>query len=97
MEVRNQDPILHNPISNLEKRIFECGLSTEWPPFDYQNVEAPGHYSIKCDKHTFMEGHLVVFNHPFFFRSRTPRETFIWLQVPPGTYQLRYGMKLLVI
>ena len=88
VEVRNQDPILHNTHIKLGKRTF---LNVAQVPNGrpiMKMLKQPGHYSIKCDKHTFMEGHLVVFSHPFFSVTDSSG-SFHLAQVPPGTYQLQ--------
>ena len=88
VEVRNQDPILHNTHIKLGKRTF---LNVAQVPNGrpiIKMLKQPGHYSIKCDKHTFMEGHLVVFNHPFFSITDSSGN-FHLAQVPPGIYQLQ--------
>ena len=94
IEVRNQDPILHNTHIKIGKRTF---LNVAQVPYGRPIVKIlrqSGLYSIRCDKHTFMEGHLVVFDHPYFAVTDASG-TFHLEGLPPGAYQLRVWHEIL--
>lgn len=94
VEVRNLDPILHNTHIKLGRRTFLNVAQVPHGPPIVKALRQPGHYAIRCDKHTFMEGSLVVFDHPYF--SVTDSSGVFHIDhVPPGTYQIHVWHEVL--
>jgi len=66
VEVQNQDPILHNTHISLENRtVLNVAQLANSRPIR-KPLKRPGLYSIRCDKHKFMVGALMVYDHPYF-------------------------------
>ena len=66
LEVQNLDPILHNAHGKFGTRtILNVAQVPGGRPFQ-KKMKYPGHLSITCDKHTFMQAHVLVFPHSYF-------------------------------
>ena len=66
LEVHNQDPILHNTHIKLGKKTFlNVAQVADSRPIP-KMLKRKGLHAIRCDKHTFMTGAFLVFDHPFF-------------------------------
>ena len=65
IEVRNQDPILHNTHIKLGKRTFLNVAQVPGGKPIVKRLKRQGIHAIRCDKHVFMKAYLHVFSHPF--------------------------------
>jgi plastocyanin len=87
-EVKNSDPVLHNTHLRLEDATI---LNVAMPPSG-KNIRKPllqaGSISVNCDAHSFMKGHILVFDHPYF--AVTDEEgSFKIPDIPPGQYHVK--------
>ncbi len=87
IEVHNQDPILHNTHITMGKKTFLNVAQLPGSRPIPKTVKRKGIYEIQCDKHTFMTGTLVVFDHSFFTVT-DERGNFQFPSLPPGHYQV---------
>jgi hypothetical protein len=83
VEVRNQDPILHNTHIKYGKRTFLNVAQVPGGKPIVKGVKRSGLYVIRCDKHVFMEAYLHVFSHPFYAMT-DQTGTFRIVNIPPG-------------
>lgn len=88
LEVRNADPVLHNPHIRKSDGIF---LNVAMPP-GVQTIRKPlaaaGRLDVHCDAHPFMQATIHVFEHPYFAVTDAAGR-FELTHVPPGVYRLR--------
>jgi plastocyanin len=87
-EVKNSDPVLHNTHLRLEDATI---LNVAMPPSG-KNIRKPllqaGSISVNCDAHSFMRGHILVFDHPY--STVTDEEgSFKIPEIPPGKYNVK--------
>ena len=88
IEIRNQDPILHNTHIKHGRRTF---LNVAQVPGGHpivKRLKRSGLHKIRCDKHVFMEGYLHVFSHPFYALT-SKAGAFRISDIPPGKYPIR--------
>ncbi len=87
LEIHNQDPILHNTHIKLGKKTFlnvaQVANSRPIP----KTLKRKGLHVIRCDKHTFMTGAFLVFDH-HFFAVTDESGGFQLPTLPPGTYTI---------
>ena len=85
LEIRNDDPIMHNTHLTLETSTFlNVALVPAGRPVVKQ-FKKPGIYHVKCDAHKFMKAAVIVLSHPFF--SVTDRTgAFRISHLPPGDH-----------
>jgi plastocyanin len=87
LEIHNQDPILHNTHIKMGKKTF---LNVAQVPNSRpipKVLKRTGLHVFRCDKHTFMTGTLLVFNHPYF--AVTDELGYFQLPaLPAGTYTI---------
>ncbi len=88
IEVRNQDPILHNTHIKLGKRTFLNVAQVPGGKPIVKRLKRHGLHKIRCDKHVFMESFLYVFNHPYYDRT-DKTGTFHISGVPPGKHPIQ--------
>jgi len=69
LEIRNLDPILHQTHLTREERTKMNIAQLPKGHSVWKELEQPGVYHFKCDKHTFMDAYLLVFDHPFFSKT----------------------------
>lgn len=85
LEIVNSDPVLHNTHGFQDRRtIFNPAL-----PDKGMKVQVPlrkaGIIEVMCDAHDWMNGWIVVLEHPYF--SATGEDgTYSIAGIPPGTY-----------
>ena len=88
LEIRNQDPILHNTHIKHRGRTF---LNVAQVPGGHpivKRLKRPGLHTIRCDKHVFMEGSLHVFAHPYY--SMTNQTGMFRIEgIPAGKHPIR--------
>jgi len=66
LEVRNDDPVMHNTHLKMETRTFlNVALIPAGRPVVKQLKEA-GIYHVRCDAHKFMTAIVIALPHPFF-------------------------------
>ncbi len=88
IEVRNQDPILHNTHIKHGRRTFLNVAQVPSGKPIIKRLKRHGLHTIRCDKHVFMEAYLHVFSHPYYaLTSKTG--TFRIRDIPSGEYPIR--------
>ena len=87
LEVRNDDPILHNTHITADRRTFiNVALVPGGRPVR-KSVTQPGLYSVVCDAHKFMTAHLIIAPHPY--AGITDQAGMFQLpRLEPGTYTM---------
>jgi hypothetical protein len=96
LEIRNDDPLLHNVHSFSTKRNdFNVGQATAGIVFRYRPAQEEFMLRLGCDIHRWMNAWVGVVSHPHFDVSG-PDGTFLMQNVPAGTYVIhawheRYG------
>ena len=87
IEVLNQDPVMHNThVTHDEKTFLNVAQVPGGRPIRKLFKKAGIHHVV-CDAHKFMEGYVVVFEHPHFTVSGRSGE-FRLLGIPPGPREL---------
>lgn len=86
---KNSDGVLHNvhalPNANREFNLAMPGSLTESKPRTFKKVESM--FTIKCDKHPWMNSYAAVLDHPFF--GVTGKDgAFEIVGLPAGTYEV---------
>lgn len=86
---KNSDGVLHNvhalPNVNREFNLAMPGSLTESKPRTFKKVESM--FTIKCDKHPWMNSYAAVLDHPFF--GVTGKDgAFEIVGLPAGTYEV---------
>jgi len=87
LEIQNLDPILHNTHVKIGQKTFlnVAQLSGSRPiP---KTLRRTGLHTFRCDKHKFMAGSLLVFDHPYFTVT-DEFGVFHLPQLPAGTYTI---------
>ncbi len=88
IEIRNQDPILHNTHIKYEKRTFLNVAQVPGGKPIVKRLKRAGLHDIRCDKHVFMEGSLHVFSHPYY--SMTNQTGMFRIEgIPAGKHPIR--------
>ena len=93
LEIRNNDPILHNLHGRKDTR-FGPTVFNVIQPAGTRSVTAQkpfreaGLVDVRCDLHPFMAAFVHIFEHPYFTIT-DGRGQFDMTQVPPGVYKLR--------
>ncbi len=88
IEVRNQDPILHNTHIKYGKRTFLNVAQVPSGKPIVKRLKRHGLHTIRCDKHVFMEAYLHVFPHPYYaLTSKTG--VFRIADIPQGKHPIR--------
>ncbi len=85
LEIRNQDPILHNTHITINQRTFLNVAQLPGSRPIVKTIKQSGLHQILCDKHKFMSGVLMVFDHPYF-RVTNNKGKFSIKGIPPGQY-----------
>jgi plastocyanin len=66
LEIRNDDPIMHNTHLKLDTRTFlNVALVPAGRPV-VKPLKQPGVYEARCDAHRFMTASILALPHPFF-------------------------------
>ncbi len=87
LEIRNDDPILHNThIRNGKKTFINVALVVDGLPIR-KRIKKPGVMSVECDAHKFMQAYILAFDHPFYNMTNTTGN-FQISGVPPGKHTL---------
>ena len=86
---KNSDGVLHNvhalPKANREFNLAMPGSLTESKARTFKKVESM--FTIKCDKHPWMNAYAAVLDHPFF--AVTGKDgAFVIVGLPAGTYEV---------
>lgn len=87
LEIRNQDPVMHNTHINNEVRTFiNVAMVANARPV-VKKVEKRGLYRVQCDAHKFMQGYVLASEHPYVGVTDDRGHTRI-LNVPAGTHDI---------
>ncbi len=66
LEIHNNDPILHNThIKKGERTFLNVAQVAGSRPIP-KTLKRTGLHTLRCDKHTFMTGSILVIDHPYF-------------------------------
>lgn len=66
LEVRNADPVMHNTHVRVEKRTFlNVALVAGGRPVQ-KPIKVTGVLNVQCDRHKFMQGYVMAFDHPYY-------------------------------
>ena len=88
--VYSSDTILHNAHGIWEdthKTAFNVAVPMPGMTVDV-NLDRAGRMQVRCDAgHTWMEAHILVFDHPYFAKTDA-NGSFVLKDVPPGSYTL---------
>lgn len=89
LEIRNEDPILHNTHSYAEgKTFFNLALPIQGQKVK-KAIKGAGLIDIKCDAgHTWMRAYIVAKDHPYFAVT-DENGAYKITNVPPGAYKLQ--------
>ncbi len=87
LELRNDDPMLHNTHIRMGKRTFVNVAQVVGGRVIEKRMKDPGMLNVQCDKHTFMQGYMFVFDHPYYAVTDHSGE-FRIPNVPPGLWQV---------
>ncbi len=87
LEVVNSDPVLHNTHGFQESRtVFNLALPNKGQRIK-QTLRRAGIIEVMCDSHDWMNGWVVVLDHPYF--AITGQDgTYEIPDITPGTYKL---------
>jgi plastocyanin len=87
LEIINRDPLLHNTHGfGSGRTVFNVGLPTQDQKVK-KSLKRAGVIHVMCDVHDWMNGWIVVQDHPYF--SVTGEDgNFTINDVPPGTYTI---------
>ena len=88
IEVRNQDPILHNTHIKHGRRTFLNVAQVPSGQPIIKRLKRHGLHTIRCDKHVFMEAYLHVFPHPYYALT-SKNGTFRIADIPQGKHPIR--------
>lgn len=89
LEIRNDDPILHNTHIGLDGNTFiNIALVPNGDPIK-KPLKAPGVMFVECNAHPFMQGYILAFDHPFFSISDETGNFHI-SGIPPGEHHLSF-------
>jgi plastocyanin len=88
MKILNNDGILHN-IHTFSKK--NPAMNRAQPKFKKEMEEKfaqPETFEVRCDAHAWMEGWVVVQDHPYYVIT-DDKGAFTLTDVPPGDYELK--------
>ena len=91
LEIRNNDPILHNTHIRVDDRSGPTVINVVQPAgagVIRKLLRTAGFLDIRCDAHTFMRASIHAFNHPYFAVTDHAGR-YEMTQVPPGSYRIR--------
>lgn len=83
----NEDPIMHNTHIHRGKRTFVNVAQVAGGRTFKKRIKRPGILKAHCDKHEFMEGYILVFDHPYYSVTDTMGH-FQIPSVPSGLQEL---------
>lgn len=87
LEIVNSDPVLHNTHGFQESRtVFNLALPNKGQRIK-QSLRRAGIVEVMCDSHDWMNGWVVVLDHPYFAITG-PDGAFEITEIPAGTYKL---------
>jgi plastocyanin len=87
LEIVNRDPVLHNTHGFQRKRtIFNVGLPLQGQKVK-RSLKQAGIIEVMCDVHDWMNGWIVVQDHPYFAVTGDDGN-FTITDVPPGSYKI---------
>jgi hypothetical protein len=66
LEIRNADPVMHNTHVRVDKRTFlNVALVAGGRPVQ-KPIKISGVLNVQCDRHKFMQGYVMAFDHPYY-------------------------------
>jgi len=87
LEIRNNDPILHNThIRRGKKTFINVALVVDGLPIR-KHLKKSGVMKVECNAHKFMQAYILAFDHPFYSLTN-PSGNFQISEVPPGQHKL---------
>ncbi len=87
LEIINRDPLLHNTHGfGGGRTVFNVGLPTKDQKVK-KSLKQAGVVHVMCDVHDWMNGWVVVQDHPYFAVTGDDGQ-FTITDVPPGTYKI---------
>lgn len=87
LEIINRDPLLHNTHGFQSRRtVFNVGLPTQDQKVK-RSLKQAGVVEVMCDVHDWMNGWVVVQDHPYFALTGEDGNYTI-NDIPPGTYTI---------
>ena len=87
LEIINRDPLLHNTHGfGGGRTVFNVGLPTKDQKVK-KSLKQAGIIQVMCDVHDWMNGWIVVQDHPYFAVTGEDGN-FTITDVPPGTYKI---------
>jgi len=94
LHIGNADPVLHNTHVFQGRRTILNVALVPGSRVIKKRLRRPGFLLVKCDKHTFMRGHIAVFDHPFFAVTNE-QGRFRITGLPEGTHTLTIWHEIL--
>ncbi|MEC4674815.1 MAG: carboxypeptidase regulatory-like domain-containing protein [Nitrospirota bacterium] len=88
LQLINKDPMLHNTHIRLEKRTFVNVAQVVGGRPIVKRLQDAGIMRVNCDKHKFMQGYLLTFDHRYFAVTNEFGE-YELPDVPAGNWTLR--------
>ena len=91
VEIRNNDPILHNTHIRVDDRSGPTVINVVQPAgagVIRKLLRTAGFFDIRCDAHTFMRASIHAFDHPYFAVTDHVGR-YEMTHVPPGSYRVR--------
>jgi len=88
LQLINKDPMLHNTHIRFGKRTFVNVAQVVGGHPILKRIRDVGIMRVNCDKHKFMQGYLLTFDHRYFAVTNKFGE-YELPEVPPGNWTLR--------
>jgi plastocyanin len=96
LSILNNDGILHSVRTQSEKNPPFHKAQSKFKKEMQETFVYPEIVKVTCDVHGWMEGWIVIQDHPYFTQTDTSGK-FLLSDIPPGTYRLRLWHEVLGI
>lgn len=94
LKITNSDPAAHNVhVFSKSNRAFNQVMPQGSDPLTVP-LFRPDTIIVRCDVHTWMQGHIIVAKNPYYALSGSGG-SFTLTDVPPGTYHLKVWQETL--
>jgi len=87
LEVKNDDPMLHNTHIYLNKKTFFNAALPIRGMHIKDRIKKSGLMTIECDVHSWMKGYIYVVDHPYI-ATTDENGKFSITDIPPGSYDV---------